>query len=77
VIVASTELPDLTVIENGESAAIAAPSVTEMTTSAKVPTSVAAGVPESVPVAVSNLVQAGWFMTEKVNGAPVLALMVG
>jgi hypothetical protein len=65
----------VTVIENGASAAVAVPSLTEIAMLANVP--VAVGVPDNRPVAASNEPQAGRFVTENVNAFPSGSLAVG
>ncbi|HXQ21003.1 MAG TPA: hypothetical protein VN812_04970 [Candidatus Acidoferrales bacterium] len=59
VIVGGAEV--VTVIVNGARDADAVPSLTEIVMLAYVPTLAAGGVPDSWPVAVLNVAQAGWF----------------
>jgi hypothetical protein len=66
-----------TVIANADNEADALPSLTLITTPEVVPTSAAAGVPLSCPLAVLKLAQEGWFVMEKVRALPDGSVVVG
>jgi hypothetical protein len=67
----------VTAIENAGNAALLAPSLTEITMLANVPVVPAGGVPESRPVLVSNVAQAGRPEIANVSAPPSGSLAVG
>src|SRR5882672_1675780 len=67
----------VTVIANGTSVALAAPSVARIWMLLVVPTSPAAGVPDRRPVPMSNAAQPGAPVTVKVNTSPSASCAVG
>ena len=67
----------LTVIANVGREAFATPSVTPITIPGSVPTSAAAGVPLSCPVAMLKFAHEGLFVMEKVRPLPAGSLAVG
>jgi hypothetical protein len=71
------EAPAATVIANAGNEALATPSVTLITIPGEVPTSAAAGVPLSCPVAMLKLAHEGRFVIEKVRPLPAGSLAVG
>ena len=66
-----------TVIANADNEADALPSLTLITMPEVVPTSAAAGVPLSCPVAALKLAQDGWLAIENVRGLPDGSVVVG
>jgi hypothetical protein len=76
-IVAEPVATACTVSANGASDALKVPSLTRMTMPLVAPTCPAPGVPESRPVAVSNVAQAGGFVMLNVRGLPSGSLAVG
>jgi hypothetical protein len=71
------EAPDTTVIVKAGREALATPSLTLMTIPGSVPTSDAAGVPLSCPLAMLKLAHAGLLLIEKVRPLPAGSLAVG
>jgi hypothetical protein len=67
----------VTAIWNGASETLDVPSLTLIVIPPKVPTSAAAGLPESAPDVVLKIAQAGLLAIEKVNLAPAAAVTVG
>jgi hypothetical protein len=70
-------LAAFTVIEKAGSEALLVPSLTEITMLEVVPTLAACGVPESCPVLVLKLAQAGGLATEKVRVLPLGSVVEG
>jgi hypothetical protein len=66
-----------TAIENGASAALAAPSLTVITMLPYVPTAVVGGVPDNRPVDRLNVAHAGTFCAANVSGSPFASLADG
>src|SRR5450631_3609816 len=66
-----------TIMVKAASEAVAVPLSTLMTMLVKLPTSAAAGVPESSPVTLLKFAHEGWFWTEKVRASPFGSLAVG
>ena len=66
-----------TVIVKAAREALATPSVALITMPGSVPTSVAAGVPLSCPVAMLKFAHEGWLLIEKVRPLPAGSLAVG
>jgi hypothetical protein len=60
----------ITRIENGASEALEPPSLTLIWMFANVPLLAAVGVPESLPLLLSNVAQSGWLATENVRVPP-------
>jgi hypothetical protein len=71
------EAPDATVIAKAGSEALATPSLALITMPGSVPTSAAAGVPLSCPLAMLKLAHAGLLVTENVSPLPAGSLAVG